>query len=170
MIDASVLVAKFRQQYGCEPRLFHAPGRVNLIGEHTDYNDGFVLPMAIHQGTTVAIAERSDRILRARSLNLDEAVELDLATLGPGHSGSWRDYVEGVAAALLARGAVLKGADILLQSDVPIGGGLSSSAALEMSLGLALLTVSGSALDKRPSTGTWGYSAASWINTPRSLP
>jgi len=149
MIDASVLAAKFRQQYGCEPRLFHAPGRVNLIGEHTDYNDGFVLPMAIHQGTTVAIAARSDRILRARSLNLDEAAELDLATLGPGRSGTWRDYVEGVAAALLARGAALKGADILLQSDVPIGGGLSSSAALEMSLGLALLTVSGSALDKR---------------------
>ena len=148
MIDLSDLASKFRQHYGCEPRLFRAPGRVNLIGEHTDYNDGFVLPMAIHQGTTVAIAARSDGMLHVRSLNLDEAAELDLTKPGPGQTGSWRDYVEGVAAALMEQGARLKGANVLLQSDVSIGGGLSSSAALEMSMGTALLSISGIALDR----------------------
>jgi galactokinase len=147
MICISDLAAKFRKLYGKEPRLFHAPGRVNLIGEHTDYNDGFVLPMAIHQGTTLAIAERSDRMLQATSFNLNDSVQLDLDKLGCGRSGSWRDYVEGIAAALLASGMPLSGADIALESDVSIGGGLSSSAALEMALGTALISISRASMD-----------------------
>jgi galactokinase len=142
MINLSILAASFRQLYGKEPRLFHAPGRVNLIGEHTDYNDGFVLPMAIHKGTTAAIAARSDRILRILSLNLNASIELNLDRLGSGRSGNWSDYVEGIAAALLALGVPIMGADIALESDLSIGGGLSSSAALEMALGIALISVS----------------------------
>jgi galactokinase len=148
MISLSGLVETFRQLYGKRPRLFHAPGRVNLIGEHTDYNDGFVLPMAIHNGTTVAIAARSDRILRVTSLNLSASIESNLDRLGYGHSGNWSDYVEGIAAALLAAGAPLVGADIALQSDVSIGGGLSSSAALEMALGMALISASNTPIEK----------------------
>jgi galactokinase len=148
MINLPGLAQTFRQLYGKEPRLFHAPGRVNLIGEHTDYNDGFVLPMAIQKGTTVAIAARSDRVLRVTSLNLTASIESNLDRLGDGRSGSWSDYVEGIAAALLAVGAPLIGADIALQSDVSIGGGLSSSAALEMALGMALISISNAPVDK----------------------
>jgi galactokinase len=142
MINLSSLAASFRLLYGKEPRLFHAPGRVNLIGEHTDYNDGFVLPMAIHKGTTAAIAARDDRILRVSSLNLNASIELNLDKLSSGRSGNWSDYVEGIAASLLDLGAPLIGADIALESDVSIGGGLSSSAALEMALGMALISAS----------------------------
>ena len=140
MIDVSKLITIFTKLYGAEPRSFWAPGRVNLIGEHTDYNDGFVLPMAIDMGTVVAIAARPDRILRVRSVNLNESIELNLDNLGSGHQGTWRDYVEGAASALAERSVVLCGADVALQSDVSLGGGLSSSAALEISLASANLS------------------------------
>ena len=148
MIDGLDLAASFNRRYGIKPRLFRAPGRVNLIGEHTDYNDGFVLPMAINQETVVAIAARPDRILRVWSLNLEDSIELDLDRLSLGRHGSWRDYVEGIASALLNRGLPLTGADIALKSSVAIGGGLSSSAALEMALGMALVAISNSTIDK----------------------
>jgi galactokinase len=148
MIDISDLVFNFQQRYGNKPRIFRAPGRVNLIGEHTDYNDGYVLPMAIDQGTFVAIARRADRKLRVWSLNLKESIELDLDRLGSGHRGTWLDYVEGIASALISRGAFLSGADIALKSDVTIGGGLSSSAALEVALAFALISISGSRIGK----------------------
>jgi galactokinase len=142
------LAARFRQLYGKEPRLFYAPGRVNLIGEHTDYNEGFVLPMAIDKGTTAAIAARSDRILRVTSLNLAASIEFTIDQPGCGRSGNWSDYVEGIVAALLAKGAPLVGADVALESDVSIGGGLSSSAALEMALGMALLSAANIPVEK----------------------
>ena len=148
MLNLPLLKEQFELTYTAMPRIFYAPGRVNLIGEHTDYNDGFVLPMAIHQGTAAAIAARPTRILRVQSLNLNSAIELDLDNLGPGRQGAWQDYVSGVAAAILARGIVLRGADILIQSDISIGGGLSSSAALEIALGSALVAASGGAIDK----------------------
>lgn len=129
-------------------RLFRAPGRVNLIGEHTDYNDGFVLPVAIDRETLVAAAPRADRLVRVRSLNIAESREFDLDHPGPRRRGIWLDYVEGVAQALESRGALLRGADLLIESDVPEGSGLSSSAALEISVGLALLRVS--AQDMKP--------------------
>ncbi len=147
MIDVPDLVAAFQERYGTMPRIFRAPGRVNLIGEHTDYNDGFVLPMAIDRETAVAIAERGDRRLRIWSLNLDDTRELDLNQIGPGHHGSWIDYVEGIASALAGRGMTLRGADIALKSDVGIGSGLSSSAALEISLGMALVALTDGSID-----------------------
>lgn len=149
MTDIDALVSDFRRHFCGTPRIFYAPGRVNLIGEHTDYNDGFVLPMAIDRGTAVAIAPRADRILRVRSLNLDEAIELDLGRVGGGRRGNWQDYIEGIVAALAERGAALGGAEAVLRSDVSIGGGLSSSAALEMAVGSALLAVSGASMDRR---------------------
>lgn len=147
MIEIPQFTTKFTDLYGLKPRLFRAPGRVNLIGEHTDYNEGFVLPMAIDQSTVVAIAARADRILRVRSLNLNESIELNLDRLGSGRQGTWKDYVEGVASALIERGIALCGADIALQSDVSIGSGLSSSAALEIALAKALVSISDGSLN-----------------------
>ena len=140
----------FRELFGgdIEPRVFRAPGRVNLIGEHTDYNEGFVLPMAIDRGTTVAAAPRADRLVRAHSVNLQETAEFDLDRPGPRRRGVWFDYVEGVAQALARRGARLGGANLVISSDVPSGAGLSSSAALEISTGLALLASSGAEVER----------------------
>jgi galactokinase len=148
MMDLSGLVLAFQQRFGNPPRLFYAPGRVNLIGEHTDYNDGFVLPMAINLGTAAAIAARPDRMLHVWSHNLDDSVILDLENLGPGRRGKWQDYIEGVAAALLDVGIPLTGANIAIKGDIALGGGLSSSAALEMSFGMAVVSVANSIVDK----------------------
>ncbi len=142
------LRVEFQKLYGREPRFFRAPGRVNLIGEHTDYNDGFVLPMAIEYETIVAAAVREDRKIRVRSVNLDEAGEIDLDAPEIARRGSWLDFVEGVARILERRGAKLRGVDLLIESSVPSGAGLSSSAALEISVGLALTESSASPIDK----------------------
>lgn len=147
MINHNALRSSFRALYGREPRIFRAPGRVNLIGEHTDYNDGWVLPMAIRFDTMVAGAAREDRRVRVRSLNLGEDAEFDLDVPGPRQRGVWLDYVEGVARALESRGVRLRGADLAIESDVPLGAGLSSSAALEISVGLALLSLAGVEID-----------------------
>jgi galactokinase len=143
LIERAALQRAFVEQYGRKPRLFRAPGRVNLIGEHTDYNDGFVLPMAIDRETVVAAAPRADRHVRAFSLNLNEAFEFDLDEPGTPRRGHWLDYLEGVAQALERDGVRLRGADLMLLSDVPLGAGLSSSAALEISVGLALTSIAG---------------------------
>jgi galactokinase len=127
------------------PRLFAAPGRVNLIGDHTDYNDGWVLPMAIDLRTIVAVAPRNDSLLRVHSMNMEERAEIDLAT-PPRGPRSWVAYVEGVARVLQSCGHFDGGADLVIGSDVPVGAGLSSSAALEIAVGLALLGVSGRSL------------------------
>jgi galactokinase len=146
--DFKNLRAEFHAIYQREPRLFRAPGRVNLIGEHTDYNGGFVLPMAIECETIVAAAAREDRKIRVRSLNLNEEGEINLDAPEQKMRGSWLDFIEGVAR-ILERGNVkLRGADLLVSSDVPAGAGLSSSAALEISVGLALTEISGQAVDK----------------------
>jgi galactokinase len=149
-VSDSALLQAFRETYGTEPRLFRAPGRVNLIGEHTDYNDGFVLPMAIQLGTTVAGRKRADRKVRVHSLNLKSSAEFDLDRPGQKQRGLWVVYVEGVAQSLLRHAPGLSGADLVLTSDIAIGGGLSSSAALEMSVGTALLALSDIFLDKIP--------------------
>lgn len=116
---------------------------MNLIGEHTDYNDGFVLPMAIQRRTFVAAASRPDTRVIVRSLAMDQTVELDLSQPGPMRRGSWLDYVEGTARALIERGFPLAGANLLVDSDVPAGAGLSASAALELSVGYALAAIGG---------------------------
>lgn len=147
MIEREAVGRAFRERYGRAARIFRAPGRVNLIGEHTDYNGGFVLPMAIERETIVAAAPRTDRIVRAYSVGLDEELSFDLDYPNPPRRGIWLDYVEGVARALEAKGLKLSGADLLIDSDVPAGAGLSSSAALEISVGLALTRIAGQEVD-----------------------
>ena len=152
MINPDAVRAVFKEMYGREPRLFRAPGRVNLIGEHTDYNEGFVLPTAIDRSTFVAGVARDDRLVRVFSATFNQQLTFELDDPGPPQRGLWLDYIEGVAQALLSRlkddGARLRGADLLIMSDVPTGGGLSSSAALEVSTGLALLALSGIEVDR----------------------
>lgn len=131
------------------PHLFGAYGRVNLIGEHTDFNGGFVLPAALDRETVVAAVKREDRIIRVRSLNLSKGEEIDLDAPQQKLRGSWLDYVEGVARVLEQRGHTLNGADLLILSDVPSGAGLSSSAALEVSVGLALSEMSGHKIERK---------------------
>lgn len=127
----------FRRRYGAEARVFRAPGRVNLIGEHTDYNDGFVLPAAIDFASYVACSPRKDRRVRVTSLTLDSEFAFGLDDPFDESFPAWTKYVQGVAAILERRGYALGGADFLIESDVPIGAGLSSSAALEISVASA---------------------------------
>jgi galactokinase len=141
------LKALFAERYGAIPTICRAPGRVNLIGEHTDYNDGFVMPAALDLYTYVAVSPRSDRRLRVYSENLGDMCDLDLDLIRPGSSGHWSDYVAGVAGVLESYGYRLRGADLAILSDVPLGAGLSSSAALEVSTALALLSNSEVSVD-----------------------
>lgn len=142
------LVERVRQgfgaQFGREPDiLVHAPGRVNLIGEHTDYNDGFVLPCAIPFGTTVALGRRADSKVEAVALDLDAATDrFDLA-IAPGRlaEGHWANHLRGVTTALPHFGFATTGADIAIAGNVPQGAGLSSSASLGVALGLGLSTL-----------------------------
>lgn len=142
MPTVSKLPQLFRQRFGVSPLLFRAPGRVNLIGEHTDYNDGFVLPAAIDLATYVAIAPRPDRQLRVHSVNLDRECVFDLE-VPQRRVGDWSDYVRGVATELMRSGHRLVGADVLVLTTLPIGSGLSASAALEVAFGFALLSLAG---------------------------
>jgi galactokinase len=129
-------------------RKFFAPGRVNLIGEHTDYNDGFVLPMAIDYGVFVTGVGRDDRLVKARSINFDEAIEFDLDAQRQPRRGTWSVYLEGMARVLESKGLRLRGAELEIESTVPIGGGLSSSTALELSFALAMLSLAELEFDK----------------------
>jgi galactokinase len=147
-VNLTQLQANFRQRYGRTPRLFRAPGRVNLIGEHTDYNEGFVLPLALERATVAAGAARPDRRIRAASLQLEQEIEFDLAQPPQRLRGTWADYVEGMARSLIESGVPVRGADLLVDSDVPVGSGLSSSAALEMAVGLALIKLADAKLDR----------------------
>lgn len=135
------LAAVFSEKFGGTPRVFRAPGRVNLIGEHTDYNDGFALPAAIDRYTWVAVGPRNDSTLLVFSENLKQAAEINLHEKNPVAKNQWSDYVQGVAVMLQTSGIELRGANLLIHSNVPSGSGLSSSAALEVSVGRALLAV-----------------------------
>ena len=138
------LRAHFAAAYGAaaEPCVAVAPGRVNLIGEHTDYNDGWVLPMAIDRCAGVAGAPRADRRLRVHSVVFGETREVGLDELRPPGGGQWLSYVAGVAWAMGAAGLDLTGADLVLDGDVPLGSGLSSSAAVEMAVARLLCALS----------------------------
>ena len=144
---AAGLVQRFGEIFGGQARLYRAPGRVNLIGEHTDYNQGFVMPAAINLYCWVAIAPRSDRQLRADSTNFGNTVTVDLDDTTLTRTGNWSDYVVGTALAIEKSGYKLSGADVLVCGEVPIGSGLSSSAAIEMSTGYALLDITGTKID-----------------------
>ncbi|MEU4403682.1 galactokinase [Streptosporangium sp. NPDC023963] len=139
------VVEAFRDSYGTEPAgVWHAPGRVNLIGEHTDYNDGFVLPFALPWGVTAAVSPREDGVIRLRSLQAGEPVTL--ATLD--EAEGWARYVVGVFWVFRQGGQQVGGADVVIDGDVPRGAGLSSSAALEVAVGTALNELYGLGLTK----------------------
>ena len=147
---ADVVAARFREVHGTKPsRMFRAPGRVNLIGEHTDYNDGLVMPAAIDFYSYAAIAERADRILGVYSEQFQERVEFNLDELAGPPRKHWSDYVRGVAAALQGEGYPLKGANLLVDGQVPIGSGLSSSAAIEVATAFALTSLEGVSIPAR---------------------
>jgi len=148
MNQTEFLRKSFQELYGTLPRIFRAPGRVNLIGEHTDYNDGFVMPVAIDLSTWIGISVRPDSIIRTHSFNFKETVEIDLNSVPAHPKKHWSDYVHGVAVVLLQSGYHLKGADLLIKGEVPIGSGLSSSAAIEVATALALLANSGHEVER----------------------
>jgi galactokinase len=142
-----LLRQRFRTAYGGEPLICRAPGRVNLIGEHTDYNDGFVMPVAIDMFTWAAVKPRQDTVLNVASLEMDKQVSTSLhSALQPRRD--WSDYVIGVFAQLQNTGRDSNGADVLVHGEVPLGAGLSSSAALEASTGFAALRSNGVAVDR----------------------
>ena len=141
------VVETFKQRFGSAPTaVVRAPGRVNLIGEHTDYNDGFVLPMAIDRATWLALRPRNDGRVSLYSLNHNETVEFDIAkmTKKPEH---WGEYPKGVTWALQEAGHKLTGWDAVTDCDVPIGAGLSSSASFELAVARAFAVTSGFAWD-----------------------
>jgi galactokinase len=136
--DADTLVEDFVARIGREPTgVWAAPGRVNLIGEHTDYNDGYVMPFALAQQVLIAAAPRRDGIWSVTSINNDSTRIFEATDLQPGMTG-WQAYVAGVVWALEEAGHRVGGADLVLTSDVPEGAGLSSSAALECAVLTAL--------------------------------
>lgn len=140
----------FSEFFGTQPRgLVKAPGRVNLIGEHTDYNGGFVLPAAINYYTYIAFAPRADRLLRVVAWNLDNAEVLVPLTVDqqPDPAHYWSDYLRGVVQQLISAGFTLSGGDLYVAGDLPAGAGLSSSASFEMASIRALLSLSGETID-----------------------
>jgi galactokinase len=138
--DVELVVAAFRERTGAEPEgVWAAPGRVNVIGEHTDYNGGFVLPVALPHTTRAALGRRTDGRLSLTSLQHPGGdVELDLADLRPGTPPGWGGYVAGVVAELREAVGSAGGLDVVVDGDVPAGAGLSSSAALSCSAALGL--------------------------------
>jgi galactokinase len=133
---------QFRRRFGSPPALVaRAPGRVNLIGEHTDYNDGFVLPMAIDRAVWIALRPRADRRVVVYSADFDQAGEFSLADFRHDNAG-WLEYVKGVASVLAEAGHKLAGWEGVVAGDVPLGAGLSSSAAMEMVAARAFAAVS----------------------------
>jgi galactokinase len=151
-MNTDVIRAGFAKTFGAtQPTvLVRSPGRVNLIGEHTDYNDGYVLPIAMTQAIHLAGAARSDRQIRVHTTAYGQTVQFDLNAIGGPGEPKWANYVRGVAAMLLAEGVTLRGADLYIDSEVPLGGGVSSSAALEVGTAKALLALAGQAVEPIP--------------------
>lgn len=165
----------FQQAYGYEPTVrYSAPGRVNLIGEHTDYNDGYVLPFAIDRRTTASIAPRPDRLLRVSSaFDAGTVIELSLDDLDPANMTGWSAYVFGIAWALREQaGADLSdktGFDVFIESDVPVGAGLSSSAAIECGVALAFNDLWELGLDRKTLARVGQYSENHAVGAPTGI-
>lgn len=146
-LNVTDLQQKFIEKYGesgADIRVFHAPGRVNLIGEHIDYNGGYVLPAALEFGTTLLIRERTDNQMQLTSTNMSYEGTLDTASIGQEKTGEWTDYPIGVMVQLQGKGVqVTRGYDFLYHGEIPNGAGLSSSASLEVLTGYAIQSMEG---------------------------
>jgi galactokinase len=148
MTGEKTIAEKYRAKFGVNPHVYRAPGRVNLIGEHTDYNDGFVMPAALGFYCWVGASLRQDRKLIVSSEEFPEQAEVELSSgpLQPSHT--WSDYSVGVAEQLQKAGYRLSGANLLVHGEVPMGAGLSSSASIEVATALALSEESGLSIDR----------------------
>jgi galactokinase len=140
-MDPRALLAKHRQRFGVAGRVFRAPGRVNLIGEHTDYSGGLILPAAIDFSTIAVASPRADDRVVLYSDNFSTEVVAELSDFPSRGSGDWSDYPLGVAWALREKGIALPGFDLTVAGDVPLGAGLSSSASIEVATAFALLAL-----------------------------
>lgn len=138
----------FKETFSKEPLVVYSPGRINLIGEHTDYNEGFVMPAAIDKKMIVAIAANQSRQGRIYSTDFEEEFMFDLDSFGP-KKGHWATYIMGVTAQIQQAGYVVQGFDMVFGGDIPVGAGLSSSAALEAAVGFAMSTLFGFHIPKR---------------------
>jgi galactokinase len=145
---ANLVIDCFQRIFGSPAQISRAPGRVNLIGEHTDYNDGFVMPAAIGFYTWIAAGKRHDRVLEVYSDHFNEKITLSLDALAGPPRRHWSDFVRGVAAMLQQAGYKLSGANLVIHGEVPLGAGLSSSASLEVATALALTLPSNIAVPK----------------------
>ena len=135
-MNAKAVVAKFEELFNKEPMVSRAPGRVNIIGEHTDYNDGFVLPASIDKEMVFALALNGTETVNAYALDLEESGSFELSNIVP--SEGWINYIKGVVAETAVKGLKPKGFDVVFAGDVPLGAGMSSSAALECALATGL--------------------------------
>jgi galactokinase len=147
MCTLASLVTEFQTLFGGAPRAFRAPGRVNLIGEHTDYMGGLCLPIAVDRAVMVLAAPRDDGMLRIHSKAFGSAGPFSIDGLVPSERRAWHDVIRGVAAVLQRNGSLATGANLLIDSDLAIGGGMSSSAAVAVAAGRALLALSGAHLE-----------------------
>lgn len=145
-LDEAEVLRVHRQRFGDDGQAFGAPARVNLIGEHTDYTGGFVMPMAIDFSTVAVISPRDDGRAVFYSVNFDEEVSFDIASLGRTPSGHWSDYPLGVVWSLALEGVAVSGFSMSISGNVPVGAGLSSSASLEVATAMALLAHAGKEL------------------------
>ncbi len=143
MLDVNGFIDLHRERFGARPTLFAAPGRVNLIGEHTDYAEGFVFPAAIDLTTTVGVTPRADGQVVLYSANFEKEARVALAELPERGIGQWEDYPLGVLAMLRQAGIEVPGFSMSITGNVPLGAGLSSSASIEVATALALLPLSG---------------------------
>lgn len=143
------LIDKFKEHFSDNPNIVsRAPGRVNLIGEHTDYNDGFVLPIAIDRDIALVSKARDDRLIRLYSLDFDASVEFSLDNISYDEDNKWSNYPRGVAHVLQEEGYQLRGMDAIITGNVPQGAGLSSSAAFEVATAMNFEKISGLEIDQ----------------------
>lgn len=163
------VLQEFKKKFDSDPIwITKSPGRVNLIGEHTDYNDGFVLPMAINYGTWVALQPRKDSRVNIFALDMGESLDFDLNNIKRGDN-SWQEYITGVAWALKEEGHQLSGWEGVFSGDVPIGAGLSSSASLELALAQAFSLVSGIEWDPAQMALTCQKAENQWVGVSSGI-
>lgn len=163
----NALADHFRRTFSRAPEgVWAAPGRVNLIGEHTDYNDGFVLPFALQYTVRVAAARRDDRLVVMSSRQSETTVTVGLDDLAPGSIDGWGAYAAGVIWVLHASGRELSGFDLLVDGDVPLGAGLSSSAALECAVALAVTDLCDIRVSREELVGTAQRAENDFVGMP----